>query len=66
MPLFPAYVGYARWVPTTPPGNVKWKTYWPQRRYSRWGHFYSAPITPVRCHIQQLISLSEHLESNET
>jgi len=25
LPLFPASIGYARWVPTTPTGNLKWE-----------------------------------------
>jgi hypothetical protein len=45
LPPFPASQ-YARWVPTTPSGNLKWEYFrWPRRTAARWGHFYSGPIT---------------------
>ena len=43
---FSRFYRYARWVPTTPFGNLKWEYFnWPRRRTSRWGHFYCGPIT---------------------
>ena len=45
LPLFPASIGYARWVPTTPTGNLKWEYSMASAQILALGPFYSAPIT---------------------